>query len=523
MNNVINKSYKVGLYIRLSREDGDDLESESITNQRSLLNYYAQENNFYVYDEYVDDGFSGCNFDRPAFKRMIKDIENCNINCVITKDLSRLGRDFIETGRYIERYFPEHNVRYIAKNDDIDTLKNSNDDLMPFRLGINDMYARDISKKVRSALLIKKQKGEYCGSHAPYGYKKSPGDKHVLIPDPVYSKVVKRIFKLYISGTSSSKIAEILTKEGVPTPIMVKYKHMVPDKEYHPEIWKHTSVTNILGNEVYTGSLVQHKMQNINCKSKKRIKVPKEEQCIVKGAHEAIVTKEEFELAKSIKNRSNNYNSSRRSVDYLFSNKVFCKDCNSRMSISYDKKRDRVTMNCNNYRKFSKYDLCFSHYINYEKLERTVFDKIKKLLSNYDDKESLKSILLRDYSDPKEETKRKIKVCNLEIEKQRQKQDSLYDDKFNGLISPDTYKRLFNECELKIEKLNSKLVILKNELLNIKEDINKKEVFENAVTDFLKCKNPTKEMINKIIDKIYVTSDKTLEIHYQIGNENKIY
>ena len=522
MKGIISKSYKVGLYIRLSREDGDDLESESITNQRNLLEFYAKENDFYVYDEYVDDGFSGCNFDRPSFKRMIRDIENGNINCVITKDLSRLGRDFIETGRYIERYFPEHNVRYIAKNDDIDTLKNSNDDLMPFRLGINDMYARDISKKVRSALLIKKKKGEFCGSHAPYGYIKSPSDKHVLVPDPVYSKVVKRIFKLYISGTSSSNIAHMLTKEGIPTPIMVKYKNKVPDKEFHPEIWKHTTITNILGNQVYTGCLVQHKMQNINCKSKKRIKIPKEEQCIVNNTHEALISEADFNLAKSIKNRSNNYNSSRRSVDYLLSNKVFCRDCNSRMSISYDKKRNRTTMNCNNYRKFSKYDLCFSHYINYEKLEKTIFNKISNLFSNYDDKESLKSVLLKDYNNPKEELKKKIKVCNLDIEKQKQKQDSLYDDKFNGIINAETYKRLFNDCELKIEKLNNKIKSLNNELLNIKDDINKKEVFENAVENFLKCKKPTKEMINKIIDKIYVTKDKMLEIHYQIGNENFI-
>ena len=281
-----NTTYKIGLYIRLSREDGDDLESESISNQRSLLTGFLKANNLVAIDEYVDDGYSGGNFNRPSFKRLIRDIEDKKINCVITKDLSRLGRDYIDTGRYVERYFPENGIRYIAVNDDIDTFhETSGSDMMPFKLSMNDMYAKDISKKVRSHLLTMKKEGKFCGSVPPYGYMRSPNNKYQLIIDPRTAPVVKHIFDLYISGYGSCAIAEILTREEYPTPIMFKNSEKKIDKCNHPEIWKHSSINNILKNKVYTGCLIQHTSQNINYKTKKRKKVPQSEWCIVENDH----------------------------------------------------------------------------------------------------------------------------------------------------------------------------------------------------------------------------------------------
>ena len=450
------------------------MESESVTNQRSLLNGYLKAQNLVAVDIYIDDGYTGTNFERPDFKRMLNDIEKGKINMVITKDLSRLGRDHIMTGYYVETYFPENDVRYIAVNDDIDTFyETSGSDMMPFKLSMNDMYAKDISKKVRSNLLQMKKDGKFCGSFAPYGYMRDPNNKHQLIPDPNTAPVVKRIFDLYVAGYGSSGIAEILTREELPTPIMFKY----------------------------SGS-----------KS-----VPENEWCIKENAHEAIIDKKTFEIAQSIKDSSNTYNPERRNVEYVLSDLVYCKDCGARMSISYDKKRDRITMNCNNYRKFSKYDICFSHYINYTKLEKTVYDKLSNMANKYiEDKEEFESIIKSEYIDPRQDKLKKIEELNYKIEDLKRKQDSLYDDKFNNIISVETYTRLFNITEEEIRTANEKLKILKNEISSIEEDSNCYVEYLEIINKFLNMENPTKEIMNKLIDKIYVTKDKKLEIHYRI-------
>ena len=206
----LNKIYNVGIYIRLSREDEEKTyESESITNQKSLLLQYVKENNLRVYDIYVDDGYSGTNFDRPGFKRLIDDIESKKINMVITKDMSRLGRDYIGTGNLIEKYFPEHDVRYIAVTDNIDTyLDNSNNDIAPFKAIMNDMYAKDISKKIKSSLKAKQKEGKWVGGRTPFGYIQDPNDKNHLVINEEQAIVVSRIFDMCLDGLSFFKIAK---------------------------------------------------------------------------------------------------------------------------------------------------------------------------------------------------------------------------------------------------------------------------------------------------------------------------
>ena len=516
-----NNTYKIGLYIRLSREDGDDLESESIGNQRSLLTGFLKANNLVAIDEYVDDGYSGGNFNRPSFRRLIQDIEDGKINCVITKDLSRLGRDHIDTGRYVERYFPENNIRYIAVNDDIDTYyETGGSDMMPFRLSMNDVYAKDISKKVRSHLLVMKKDGKFCGSVPPYGYIRDPENKYHLIVDPRTSLVVKQIFDLYVAGYGSSHIAEILTREEYPTPIMLKNSEKKIDKCNHPEILKHSSVNNILKNKVYTGCLIQHITQNINYKTKKRRKVPKSEWCVVENAHEPIIDLKTYEIAQSIRDKSNTYTGERRITNYVLSDLVYCKDCGAKMTISYDKKRERITMNCNNYRKFSKYNICFSHYVNYTKLENTIYNRISEMSTQYNnDKEEFEKILRNNYIDPKVELNNKIESATKEISNLKRKQDSLYDDKFNGIISADTYKRLFDDTNDNIAILNTKIDKYKIELSSIKDDTMSYAEHLEVIENFLNINNPTKEMLNRIIDKIYINKDKKVEIHYRIKQQ----
>lgn len=519
-----NTDYKIGLYIRLSREDGDDLESESIGNQRILLNGFLKANNLVAVEEYIDDGYSGGNFNRPSFKKLIRDIEKGLINCVITKDLSRLGRDYIDTGRYIERYFPENNIRYIAVNDDIDTFhETSGSDMMPFRLGVNDMYAKDISKKVRSALLAMKKSGKFCGSVPPYGYMRDPNNKYQLIINPETAPIVKQVFDLYVAGYGSCTIAEFLTREGYPTPVLLKNSQKSIDNATYPNIWKDSSINNILRNRVYTGCLIQHTTKNISYKTKKRKKVPKDEWCVFENAHEPIIDKKTFDIVQTIRNKSNNYSSERRNVEYILSNLVYCKDCGAKMTISYDKKRDRTTMNCNNYRKFSKYDICFSHFVNYDKLEKTVLNKISELSNKYNkqkDKEEFIKLIKESYLDPKEELYKKIDETNKNINNLKKKQDALYDDKFNGIINTETYQRLFENADNEIKALNVKLSKLKEELSNIKDESMGLAEYLKVIDEYLNMNNPTKEMLNKIIEKIYINKDKEVEIHYRIQNLN---
>ena len=514
-----NISYLIALYIRLSREDGDDLESESIANQRDYLLKFLRDNNLEYVDIYIDDGFSGGNFNRPGFQRLLRDMESGKINCVITKDLSRLGRDHIETGRYVEKYFPEHNIRYIAVNDDIDTFYDtSGSDMMPFRLSMNDMYARDTSKKVKSILKTKKENGDYCGGQPPYGYIKCPDNNNKLIPDSNTAPIVKKVFELYTNGYSTCEIADILTKDGVPTPIMVKGSAKQIARCNHPEIWKRSAVSRILKDESYLGKVCQNKVNKVSYKSKKRRVNPRDKWIVVDDMHEALVDVDTFELAKKTRNKSNNYNKNRRNVEYPLSGLVYCKDCGAAMSISYEKKRDRVSINCNNYRQFSKHGICFSHHINYKKLEEVVFAKIREITDAYkNDKEEFINVLKNEFINPIDEVKEKIKSSNIKLESLKRKQDSLYDDKFNGLINNETYTRLYNIANDEIISLESRLINYNKELEELNNSSNDYNDYLSIVEEFLNIEEPTKDLIHRIVDKIYITKDKEVEIHYKIG------
>lgn len=516
------KNYKVGMYIRLSREDGDDLESESVGNQRSLITGYLLANGITPQNEYVDDGYSGGNFNRPGFKKLIKDIEAQKIDMVITKDLSRLGRDYIETGRYVERYFPENNIRYIAINDDIDTFKEtSGSDMMPFKLSMNDMYAKDISKKVRSSLMTMKKEGKYCGSVAPFGYKRDPNDKHKLIIDPETAPIVKQIFELYINGYGTAAIGHILTKAGVKTPILRESMINRSYKFDHPEIWKHSAVNNILKNRTYTGCLIQHTSTNINYKTKKRRPVPEEEWIVIPNNHEAIIDEKTFNLAQEIRNKHNSYVDNRRNVEYILESLVYCKDCGSKLSISYDRAKDRVRMNCGRYRKFSKYGLCFSHCIDYNKLERTVFDSLRKKCLMYVNPDTFEKLFAKQ-ENPTKEIENKIFLTKNKINRLEAKIESIYDDKFNGLIDNDMYVRLVTNVNQEIKELQNKVLEYEEEKREILDIDNIRIDYKEIVNEFLQMKNPTKEMMHRIINKIYITKDKKVEIHYNIKDFNTI-
>ena len=284
------------IYLRLSKDDEGSGESISIANQRKLLLRYAKEHHFTIIREYVDDGFSGTSFNRPGFQRLIEDIQKKEIRLVLTKDLSRLGRDYIKTGEYTELFFPAHKVRFIAIGDGYDSASSSSD-LIPFRNVVNEMYARDISRKIRASLQVRMEEGSYIGNFAPYGYQKSGRERRTLIPDPAAAPVVLRLFEEAAAGIRPSTTARRLNEEKILCPSRYRqscYPHLKTDSRYQNKMWTANTIIKILHNPVYLGHMVQGKTKKLSFKSSACLSVPVPERICVADTHPAIVTEELF-------------------------------------------------------------------------------------------------------------------------------------------------------------------------------------------------------------------------------------
>ncbi|MBR4672459.1 MAG: recombinase family protein [Bacilli bacterium] len=362
---------RVAIYIRLSKEDLNGSTSESVVNQKSLLTKYVKDNNFVLFDTYIDDGYSGTNFDRPAFKKMIKDIESNLIDVVIVKDLSRLGRDYIKTGEYIEKWFPIHNIRFIALLDGIDTLYDlSSNEMAPFKSVINDMYSRDNSKKIKMALRTKQEDGKWVGGCPPFGYMKDENDKNHLIINKEEVVIVKKIFSLFLKGHSINYIANYLSKQNIPTPSIIRGKK---SKYASFGIWSPITIKNILTNELYTGNMVQNRRKKVNYKIKKIIKNDRSSWIVVNNTHEAIISEKEFDLVNKLLKANNKLLHHNKR---LFEGLVYCSSCNKRLILQKGKYEYFV---CNTYRKYSRLGLCTNHSISNDKLEYEILSILKKL------------------------------------------------------------------------------------------------------------------------------------------------
>lgn len=342
-----NNPYRAGLYLRLSKDDDLDGESFSIGTQRSILTDYCSTHQYEIHKIYVDDGYSGMNFARPGFQELLEDVNQGNINMVITKDLSRLGRDYIMTGYYSEIYFPSKNVRYIAIADNFDSAKKDND-IAPFKNILNEMYARDLSQKIKTAKHQQAKKGMFIGSQTPYGYSRDPSDKHRLIIDPTSAEVVRLIFSLAESGLGSIAIATELKSRSIIAPSV--YKFQQGDQKFsncsairRGDIcfWNHGTVNQILSNPVYTGNLISLKTESVNCKSKQRKTVPAEQRVIIPDAHEAIISMDQYEKVQQIRKERGCIANSRRFN--LFRDKLFCERCGHPLTISRKVLKERTT------------------------------------------------------------------------------------------------------------------------------------------------------------------------------------
>ena len=512
--------YNVGLYIRLSREDDDKAyESESITNQKSLLLQYVKENNLRIFDIYIDDGYSGTNFDRPEFKRLINDIELKKINMVITKDMSRLGRDYIGTGELVEKYFPEHNVRYIAVTDNIDTyLDSTNNDIAPFKAIMNDFYAKDISKKVRSSLKAKMKDGKFVGGRAPYGYDKDPNDKNHLIINEEQALIVKRIFEMSLNGLSFYHIADILTNDHIKTPASY-YEFEWCGHNYHYNRWHAKTISNILTNRMYTGDLVQNRRNKVNYKVKKIVKNNSNNYIIVENTHEAIIDKETFEEVQ--KKLPKNVGRNEKKENHLLDGLLYCGDCGHRISVQSRRKKDNkcYTM-CNYYRTYMKDHLCTTHSNNYDILEEVVLDNLRKLCLKYIDKQKIRNSVIDCYNNiGKNDNKKEIVILSKEISQINDNLDNIYIDKLNKVINEDQFNRVRNKLELELERKTKYLDNLKCAVIDNNNQTDNLKKIEKYIKMFLSMENPSRELITSLIDRIDIYEDKKIDIKVNFINE----
>ena len=514
-----NKVYNVGLYIRLSHEDDDKVyESESITNQKSLLLQYVKDNNLRVYDIYIDDGYSGTNFDRPAFKRMINDIKQKKINMVITKDMSRLGRDYIGTGELVEKFFPEYNVRYLALTDSIDTLTDSSyNDIAPFKAIMNDFYAKDISKKIKSSLKAKMKEGKYVGGRAPFGYSKDSNNKNKLIINEEQAIVIKRIFDMSLRGLSYYKIADILTNEKIKTPSSY-YNFSWFGKYNKKNNWNSKTIYDILTNRIYTGDLVQNKRNKVNYKVKKVVKNNLKDYIIVENTHDAIIEKDIFEDVQ--KKLPKNVGRKEKKEQNLLDGLLYCGDCGHRISVQSRRKKDNKHYTlCNYYRTYIKEHLCTTHSNNYDKLEQLILNNLKKLCLKYLDINKVKESVIKNYKKINTSSNDKeIEILLKEIDQINDNLDNIYIDKLNKIVTVEQFNRV--KSKLKIE-LNRKITRL-NELKNISSEKTNEEKankeIEKFINKFLTMNNPSRELVSSLIDRIDIFEDKRIVIKVSFSN-----
>lgn len=512
MNNI---DYRVGIYIRLSKEDEEKekySESESVQNQRTLLMQYIKENKFNFVAEYVDDGVSGTSFDRPAFNKMIDDIEQGKINMVITKDLSRLGRNYVQSGYYTETYFPEHNVRYIAILDNIDTaLDSANNDIAPFKSILNEMYAKDTSKKINSVLQAKRNNGEYLGT-APYGYKKDPENKYHLIIDEEAANVVKLIYEKYLAGFGTMQIADYLSKKKIPIPSDYN-KRKRGTKSLTYGLWQQSTVRFILSNEIYTGTVIQGKRKKVSFKSKKFINLPEEDWVKVENMHEAIISKEDFERAKKVIDATKGSRVVQN--DYLFKGLLRCYDCKGYIGIRSPDKNGNIYGRCQRYGRFGKFDVCSPHNFNYQVFEEQMLEVLKEVCKEYTNKKKLEEIAKQTKTSGAKEfdINKQIELFKQTIEKETRKLEVMYDDRLAGIISLDEYMKNAKRIKEIVKGYEENIKDLEKELAG-ENTKNKETKLDNLIEEFLEMEKPTKEIIREFIEKIEIHSDKQVDIYF---------
>ena len=526
MQNTPNKVWNTTLYLRLSRDDGDKEESNSITGQRELLrDYISQRPEFREYAVRVDDGFSGSTFERPSFQKMIEDVKAGRTDCIIVKDLSRFGRNYLDAGEYIEKIFPFLGVRFIAVNDNYDSLgdKKASDDLIiPFKNLINEAYCRDISVKIRSQLEIKRKNGQFLGSFAAFGYLKDEQNKNKLVVDQYAADIVRDIFKWKLEGVSPQDIADALNKLGVLSPMEYKrslgMKFTTSFKTNAKALWSAGTVLRILKNPIYTGVLVQGKETTPSYKVHKRITKDESEWSVIADSHEAIISKIDFDSVQKVLKCDTRRSPGGKAVG-LFSGMIFCGDCGASMvrkTVPAGEKK-YVYYVCSAHKQDKS---CSPHRIRDTVLEEIVLDSLKQHISEVVDMSELLAITdtapLRTAQAQK--VQRQLDKKHEEYEKLQKLLMSLYENLADGIIDREEYTRLKASFAARAEEAEKQMDTLRESLADIQN-----HGTENAwMTEFTKRQGLTaldRAVVVALIDKILIHSGDVVEIIYRWQDE----
>ena len=535
--------YKAALYCRLSVDDGNFGGSVSIETQKILLEQYCKDHKITDYKFYCDDGCSGTNFDRPSFKKMLSDIDEGKINLVIVKDLSRFGRNYVEAGMYVQR-FTDSNIRFIAADDNYDSLVNSDDLLFPIKNVVNEMYARDVSKKTKAAKKAKERDGQFIGSKAPFGYKIDPNDRHHLIVDEPAAQVVKRIFRLASEGVGYNKMAKIFREEKVLTPIA--YFNLNNPDYFKSDYWRKefdwhvTSIRAILNNEVYLGKLVYGKQRNKSMKSKEKVRNPKEDWIVVENCHEPIITQELWDTVHKILNAK--HRPAKAGEVQMFAGLLYCSDCGHCLTYSQKQRKDgsyHGAYSCWMYKTHGK-EYCASHYITFDTIYELVLIDIQRNLFQYrKNTDKFKSILSRKYQS---DSQKQAEQITLEYEQKQKRCEELdkiisrlYEDNVLGRIGDERYESMSQSYELEQVEIKKALPILKSKIDELKRQSDCADNFINVIKKYTIIDKLDAAILNELIDKIVVhhkeqaedgRTFQQIEIYYRfvgkLGTENEL-
>ena len=521
MNRKNQSNQKItALYCRISLEDGQENESMSISNQKLMLKDYAEKNGMFQYEYYVDDGYTGRNFNRPSFQRMIADIEAGKVGCVITKDLSRLGRNYIEAGSYIEIFFPKHNVRYIAVTDGVDSLTRQEMDITPFKNILNDMYSRDISKKVLAGRMTRSRQGKFCGGQPPLGLMRDPGEKGHLIIDPETAPVIRRIFELALDGWGCMRIAKQLMDDKVP--ITRVKANTECDVNYYS--WGSARISHILRNPFYKGAHLVCRTHQKGIRSNTYDIIPREDWEVIENCHEAIVTPAEWEQVQEIIDRRPTIMKGNACPFYnLFHGIIYCATCGKSMQVRYEKVGrtgknrftgkerepiDKAYYICQTYNRLGK-NACTSHKIEARDLYNLVLKDVQDLAAMalkdanvfYQRLSSrMERRYMADVSEMKKECER-LEARNQEIDNMFM---SLYTDKAKGILTEQRFLKLTAILEQEQEANRKRLQELMLVMRCTDEQESDVRTFMQEIRKYATIQELDEAVLNRLISKILV-------------------
>ncbi|EOS47378.1 DUF4368 domain-containing protein [Lachnospiraceae bacterium MD335] len=526
-NSKITSPMITALYCRLSLEDGKDNESMSISNQKLLLKDYAEKNGMFNCEFYVDDGFTGRNFNRPAFQRMISDIEAGKIGCVITKDLSRLGRNYIESGSYMEVFFPKHNVRYIAITDNYDSLNKQEMDIAPFKNILNDMYSRDISKKVLAGRMTRSRQGKFCGGQPPLGLMRDPDDNGHLIIDPETAPIIRRIYDLALDGFGNMKICKVLMEERIP----ITRTQTGTDCDVNYYAWSGSRISAILRNPFYKGAHVVCKTHQKGIRSNTYNIIPREQREVIEDCHEAIIPKAEWEKVQQLIDRRPPIMKGNNCPYYnIFHGIVYCATCGKSMQVRYEKvgrtDKDRRTGKerepidkayyiCQTYNRLGK-NACTSHKIEARDLYNLVLSDIQEVAAMaLKDKEAFYRRLSRrmekQYLADTDSLKKEFESLagrNQEIDDTF---ISLYADKAKGILTEKRFLKLTDAMEKEQESNQNRMQEIAALISEEEHSEGDVQMFMGEIRRYAAITELDETVLNRLINRILIGEPKKVD------------